>query len=151
VRRVGQRSDDVSRVDSPVGVEPDCVDSGRRVVLVRQRPGDSQNSRGVRGRRIGAQREHETAVRALDLVAPERLGERPVSVAVRAAARSDHDRGRWLERPESRDGVLAVAVRPEHEGVGDGVAPAMPPHPGRAPDVHVGATPERDRAGRQSA
>ena len=70
--------------------------------LCEQRPGDSEDPRGVRGRRVGAERVREAPVRALDLVARERFDERPVGVAVRSAAGSDHDRRRRLELARAR-------------------------------------------------
>ena len=46
---------------------------------------------------------------------------------------------------------LAVAVGPQHERALDGVAAAVPARARRAADVDVGAPPERDRPGRESA
>ena len=56
-----------------------------------------------------------------------------------------------LEALERGDGVLAVAVGPQHEGALDGVAAAVPARARRAADVDVGAPAERERPGRQSA
>jgi hypothetical protein len=93
----------------------------------------------------------EAPVRPLNLVAGERLGERPVGVAVAAGAGRDHDRRCRVELAERGDGVLAVTVRPQHEGALDGVAAAVSPDARCAADVDVGAPPERDRPGRESA
>jgi hypothetical protein len=54
----------------------------------------------------------EPAVRALNVVALERLGERPVGVAVARGAGGDHDRWRGLEVGQRGDGGFAVAVGP---------------------------------------
>jgi hypothetical protein len=118
---------------------------------VRQRSGDAQDPGGIGGCRVGAQRVREAPVRALELVARQWLRERPVGVAVAAAARGDHDRRRRLEVREGGDGVLAVAVSPQHEGARDGVAAAVPAGARRATDVDVGASAQRDRACRQGA
>ena len=56
------------------------------------------------------------------------------------------DRRRRLELRERGDGVLAVAVGPQHERALDGVAAAVPARARRAADVDVGASAERDRA-----
>ena len=92
----------------------------------------------------------EPAVGALDLVGGERLGERPVGVAVAAGAGGDDDRRLRVEVLERIDGVVAVAVDPQHEGALDGVAAAVPAGARRAADVDVGASAERECPGRES-
>ena len=66
----------------------------------------------------------------------------PDAITIDGAGSKSRERG---------DGVLAVAVGPQHEGALDGVAAAVPARARRAADVDVGAPAERDRAGRQTA
>ena len=93
----------------------------------------------------------EAPIRPLKFGARQRLGQRPVGVAVAAAARTDDDRRRRLELPKSADGVLAVAVGPQHERTLDGVTAAVAARARRAADVDVRAPAERDRTARQTA
>ena len=51
---------------------------------------------------------------------------------------------------ERGDGVLAVAVGPQHERALDGVAAAVPARARRAADVDIGAPAQRDRPRRQA-
>jgi hypothetical protein len=150
-RRIGQSADDVVRLEAPVRVEPERVHGRRRVVLVRKRPGHPEDPGGVRRRWVGAKRVRETSVRRLDLVARQRLRQRPIRMAVAARARADHDRRRRLELRKGGDGVFAVAVGPQRERALDGVAAAVPARARRASDVDVGAAAQRDRARRQTS
>lgn len=72
-------------------------------------------------------------------------------MAVGSRPGGDHDRRRRLEGGQGCDGVLAVAVGPQHVRVLDGVAAAVTTRARSASDVHVGAATERQRAGRQTA
>ena len=140
----------VGRAQAPVGVESDRLDRRGRVVLVRERRRDAQDPCRIRGRRVGAEREREATVRPLDLIACQRLGQRPVGVAIRAGAGGDDDRRRRFEVAQRGHGVLAVAVGPQHERARDGVAAAVPAGPWRAAHVDVSTATEHDRPRRQS-
>ena len=149
-RRIGQRPDEsaastrrpASRRIASTRVGGSClcesVDGTRRI---RAASADAGSAPSACARRRFARS---------TLVAPEWLGQRPVGVAVRAGARGDHDRRRRLEVAQRGDGVLAVAVGPQHEGAVDGVAAAVPARAWRAADVDVGTPAQHDRARRQS-
>ena len=151
-RRLRKPADDVDGVDASVRFEPDRVDGRGRLVLVREPPGHAQDASGVGGCRVGAEGVGEAPVRALEFVARQRRGQRPVGVAVAACARADHDRRLRLEGSERGDGVFAVAVGPQRERALDGVAAAMPArarcvgrnHVPSEPDLHHATG--RDRA-----
>jgi hypothetical protein len=150
-REAPERGDHVVRAEPLVGVEADRVDRRRWVVLVRAGPGHAQDPRGVRGRQVGSESVREPPVRPLQLVTGQWLTQRPVGVTVAAGTRRDNDRRGRLEALERGDGVLAVAVGPQHERVLDRVAAAVAARARSAADIHVGAPAEKDRARRQPA
>jgi hypothetical protein len=101
--------------------------------------------RRVGGRGVGAQRVCQTPIRALELVATDRLGQRPVGVAVAAGARADHDRRLRLEVGQGRNGVLPPSQSAHSTSAR---STASRPRPRRAAHVDVGPPAEHNRARR---
>ena len=78
----------------------------------------AEDAGGVGRGGVGAERVSEAAVGALELVARERLCQRPVGVAVGTGAGGDHDRWLWLEALDSEKDAAIKAERERQAAAG---------------------------------